>query len=228
MAVTKRNILLIEDEESLCEAISFSLDLEGYNVLTYGSGKTALSEVKLGGFDLIILDVMLPDMNGWDVCKAIREKSDIPIIFLSAKGESTDRIKGLKLGGNDYLSKPFDMEELLLRIEKQIPKDEALESITIATATINFEAFTIDGVKGKTQIPQKEMEVLKLLVNNAGKVVEKNAIQDEVWADKKFPGGRTLDNYISNLRKHIEQNPKQPRYLLTQRGVGYKFEFDEA
>lgn len=227
MALDQNKILLIEDEESLNEAIRFSLELEGYEVSCFFSGKKALLEVNLNAFDLVILDVMLPEMNGWEVCESIRKKSDVPIIFLSAKGESTDKIKGLRLGGNDYLSKPFDMEELLLRIEKQIPKEiESTDQIEIATAKIDFSAYEIDGIQGKVQIPQREMEVLKILVKNAGKVVEKNQLQDQVWTDKKFPGGRTLDNYISNLRKHIEKDPKNPKYLFTQRGVGYKFQYD--
>ena len=178
MTVAANKILLIEDEESLNEAIRFSLELEGYNVSSFFNGKKALQEVKLNAFDLVILDVMLPEMNGWEVCQEIRKTNAVPIIFLSAKGESTDKIKGLKLGGNDYLSKPFDMEELLLRIEKQIPKSSDESSIVkLATATINFNAYEIDGIQGKIQIPQKEMELLKVLYNNAGKVVEKNAIQ---------------------------------------------------
>lgn len=224
----KKRILIIEDEDSLRKALTFSLELEGYTISEFASGKMALQTADFNAFDLIILDVMLPEINGWDVCNSIRKVSQTPIIFLSAKGESTDRIKGLKLGGNDYLSKPFDTEELLLRIEKQLPQDNSLElnSKNLSTALIDFNAYTIDGVNGLVQMPQKEMEVLKLLVLNDNVAVPKSEIQQRVWSEKTFPGGRTLDNYISNLRKQIEINPKKPKFLHTVRGVGYKFTSD--
>lgn len=221
-------ILLIEDEASLREAISFALSMEDYSVVGYASGKKAIEQENVQQYDVIILDVMLPEMNGWDVCKKIRDHSDVPILFLSVKGATTDRIKGLKLGGDDYLSKPFDMEELLLRISKQLPQTEETKDqiLKLATAEIDFQAYTIQGLKGKVQIPHKEMEVLGILYEYEGKAVNKNLIQDRVWREKTFPGGRTLDNYILNLRKHIEHNPKKPKYLLTIRGYGYKLVVD--
>ena len=170
---------------------------------------------------------MLPGVNGIDLCRQIREKSDVPILFLSAKGTTTDRIKGLKSGGNDYLPKPFDLEELLLRVQILVGKSvhESVEKVLIGAHEVNFKSFNLKNIDSskETSLSKKEIALIQLFVEREGEVVSRDEILDKIWGKDQFPTSRTIDNYILNLRKIFEEDPKNPIYFHSIRGVGYKF-----
>lgn len=222
-----RRVCVVEDEESLREMLVLNLQMEGYNVIAYSNGTDAMKafNVKID-FDLIILDVMLPGFSGVDLCRRIRKESQVPILFLSAKGTTADRIEGLKAGGNDYLPKPFDLEELILRaaVLTNSHKQE-LESLIIGPFEINFKTYVVTNTDSKANVDlsKREIELLKLFSENEGEVVSRNEILDKIWGTDQFPTTRTIDNYILNFRKIFEDNPREPRYFHSIRGVGYKF-----
>jgi len=223
-------ICLVEDEESLVELIKFNLDLEGYQVEVYKNGRKAISNVqKIIKSDLVVLDVMLPENSGFDVCKEIRRYSEVPILFLSAKGIAADRIHGLRLGANDYLPKPFDLEELILRIQNLLPSDisakEENETVTIGSKSVNFSSYELSDIKTGEQhvFSKREIELLKLFRESEGVVVSRDEILDKLWGKENFPTSRTIDNYILTFRKIFEPNPRAPIYFHSIRGVGYKF-----
>jgi two-component system, OmpR family, alkaline phosphatase synthesis response regulator PhoP len=223
-------ICVVEDEVSILEMVRMNLELEGYQVQTYTDGKIALDAIQANSdFDLLILDVMLPSMNGLDICKEVRKNSKIPILILSAKGTTTDRIQGLKLGANDYLPKPFDLEELLLRVQNLIGAktelETTLETIEIGQKQIDFSTFLVKDKQNQesTSLSKKEIELLKLFIEKEGKVVSRDEILDRVWGKDSFPTSRTIDNFILNFRKLFEKDPKHPQHFLSIRGVGYKF-----
>ncbi|MCO4814003.1 MAG: response regulator transcription factor [Flavobacteriales bacterium] len=223
-----QRICLVEDEKSIGEIIQLNLELEGYQIIWKNNGNEARAffEEDLN-FDLIILDVMLPGVNGIDLCRQIRDKSKVPILFLSAKGTTTDRIKGLKSGGNDYLSKPFDLEELLLRVQVLVGKNthELLEKVVIGSYELNFKSFNLTHLNSseETSLSKKEIALIQLFVEREGEVVSRDEILDKIWGKDQFPTSRTIDNYILNLRKIFEEDPKNPIYFHSIRGVGYKF-----
>ena len=223
-------ICLVEDEESLVELIKFNLDLEGYHVEVYKNGRKAISNVqRIIKSDLVVLDVMLPENSGFDVCKEIRRFSEVPILFLSAKGIAADRIHGLRLGANDYLPKPFDLEELILRIQNLLPSDmsakEGNETIIIGSKSVNFSSYELSDITTGEQhvFSKREIELLKLFIESEGVVVSRDEILDKLWGKENFPTSRTIDNYILTFRKIFEPNPKAPIYFHSIRGVGYKF-----
>ena len=223
-------ICLVEDEESLVELIKFNLDLEGYQVEVYKNGRKAISNVqKIIKSDLVVLDVMLPENSGFDVCKEIRRYSEVPILFLSAKGIAADRIHGLRLGANDYLPKPFDLEELILRIQNLLPSDisakDGNDTMIIGSKSVNFSSYELSDMKtGEHHVfSKREIELLKLFRESEGVVVSRDEILDKLWGKENFPTSRTIDNYILTFRKIFEPNPKAPIYFHSIRGVGYKF-----
>ena len=222
-----QKICLIEDEKSLSEMIRLNLELDGFQVDIYDNGLIAKNEIeKIGNYDLVILDVMLPQVSGLEICAEIRKISRVPVLFLSAKGTTSDRIAGLKLGGNDYLPKPFDLEELLLRVQILLQKNEItiIDSLTIGTKTVNFVTYEITNtISSEIEIlSKKEVELLKLFSEKTGIVVSRDEILDKIWPDQ-FPTSRTIDNYILAFRKIFEQDPKNPVHFHSIRGVGYKF-----
>jgi two-component system alkaline phosphatase synthesis response regulator PhoP len=225
-------ICLVEDEQSLRDTISLNLELEGYAVEAYADG--ALSQQLFTGpihFDLIILDVMLPHVSGFDLCKEIRKHSAVPILFLSAKGTTADRVAGLKLGANDYLVKPFDLEELLLKIQILINGSVQIEPPTqnlIGDKKVDFNSFELRDAAGELlhTFTKREVQLLELFVEKEGKVISRNEILDRLWGSEQIPTSRTIDNYILNFRKLFEADPKNPRYFHSIRGVGYKFTRD--
>jgi len=222
-------IYLVEDEKSLADLIRFNLEMEGYTVNVFENGLTAFNAVpKLAQADLVILDVMLPEKSGFEICSELRKVAAVPILFLSAKGTTDDRIQGLKLGANDYLPKPFDLEELLLRVSiltKNTDKSTGLIEFTIAGQTINFESYEVKSKSNYqlTTLSKKEIELLKLFIENENKVISRDEILDRLWGKDQFPTARTIDNYILAFRKLFEQDPKNPHYFHSIRGVGYKF-----
>lgn len=228
----KASILLVEDEENLKEALKLNLELEGYEITAADNGSAALKAVKNEYFDLIILDIMLPEMDGIAVCENIRiQNNDVPILFLSAKNSSADRVQGLKKGGDDYMTKPFNLEELLLRVDKLIVKSKKMKDkgsvpneYRFGENVIDFSAQECSGKGGqKYELSKKEMMLLRLLIENKGEVVTRERILRVVWGYNVYPTTRTIDNFILNFRKYFEQDSRNSRYFHSVRGVGYKF-----
>ena len=228
----KGSILLVEDEENLHEALKLNLELEGYGVSSAFDGAAALKAIANEYFDLLILDIMLPEMDGLAVTESIRiSNNEIPILILSAKNTSADRVSGLKKGADDYLTKPFNLEELLLRVHKLIDKNKKLqdrnsvdEQYQFGPNTIDFKAQEAISVTGeRIQLSKKETMLLKLLIENKNEVVPRVKILQTVWGYQVYPTTRTIDNFILNFRKYFETDSRNPRYFHSVRGVGYKY-----
>ena len=226
------SVLLVEDEENLHDALKLNLELEGYSVTSVMDGAAALTAVENEYFDLIIMDVMLPELDGVSVTETIRiSNNDVPILMLSAKNSSADRVLGLKKGADDYLTKPFNLEELLLRVHKLINKNKKLQDKTTLGDTYSFGGGAIDfkaqeatDNKGqKIQLSKKETMLLKLLIENKNEVVPREKILQSVWGYNVYPTTRTIDNFILNFRKYFEEDSRNPRYFHSVRGVGYKY-----
>jgi two-component system alkaline phosphatase synthesis response regulator PhoP len=228
----KPSILLAEDEENLHEALKLNLELEGYEVTSAFTGSQALQKIEGEYFDLLILDVMLPDVDGISITETIRvQNNSVPILILSAKNASSDRVLGLKKGADDYLTKPFNLEELLLRVQKLIEKNKKMQdkdsvgdTYLFGGHTIDFnaqEAVTKDGQR--IQLSKKEAMLLKLLIENKNDVVPREKILQTVWGYNVYPTTRTIDNFILNFRKYFEEDSRNPRYFHSVRGVGYKY-----
>lgn len=229
-----KKICLIEDEASLSDLIKMNLEIDGYHVETIVHGTEAfLRASEMETFDLVILDVMLPEVSGLTICKEIRKSAKVPILFLSAKGTTQDRIAGLKLGANDYLPKPFDLEELLLRVQVLIEGVDDLQAapvkMTIGKWVIDFTTFQVKNSEtNKVQdLSKREIDLLKLFNDRRGLVVSREEILDNLWGNDQFPTARTIDNYILVFRKIFEDDPKNPQYFHSIRGVGYKFTLDD-
>lgn len=224
-------ICVVEDENSIAEMIRLNLELEGYHVTHFDHGLVAKNAFQNKmEFDLIILDVMLPGVNGVDLCREIRKTSSTPVLFLSAKGTTTDRIDGLKAGGNDYLPKPFDLEELLLRVAvlTSRTKTEDQEIIQIGSYSVNTKTFEVRDNESENviDISKREIALLQLFHEKNNEVIPRSEILDRVWGKDQFPTSRTIDNYILNFRKIFEKDPKSPQFFHSIRGVGYKFTGD--
>jgi two-component system alkaline phosphatase synthesis response regulator PhoP len=231
-AAHKTTILLVEDEQNLHEALKLNLELEGYTITSAYDGSAALESLQNEYFDLIILDVMLPEMDGITVAETIRiSNNEVPILILSAKNSSADRVLGLKKGADDYLTKPFNLEELLLRVNKLINKNKKIQdkstvgnSYSFGNNLIDFkaqEAVTRTG--SKIQLSKKETMLLKLLIENKNEVVPREKILQSVWGYNVYPTTRTIDNFILNFRKYFEDDSRNPRFFHSVRGVGYKY-----
>ena len=223
---------MVEDEENLQEALKLNLELEGYSVTGVYDGAEALKTVQQEYFNLIILDVMLPEIDGITVCETIRlQNPDIPILILSAKNSSADRILGLKKGADDYLTKPFNLEELLLRVNKLIKKSERISAkqplpdvYEFGKNKIDFKALEGSTFEGKqVTLTKKEVMLLKLLIENKSEVVTREKILQAVWGYNVYPTTRTIDNFILNFRKYFEEDSRNPRHFHSVRGIGYKF-----
>lgn len=225
-------ILVVDDEVHIVELIKYNLENNGYRVLTAYNGRDALKAADENEIDLIILDLMLPEIDGLDICKTLKRKdntSDIPIIMLTAKGEEFDKILGLELGADDYITKPFSVKELIARI-KVILRRFSMESrdddiITIDDISINNDKHEVKKNGEKLDLTFKEFEILKLLVINKGKVLTRDSLLDRVWG-YEYPGRtRTMDVHIRHLRQKLEDDDRNPRYIETIRGIGYKFNY---
>ena len=232
MKETKATILLVEDEENLHEALKLNLEMEGYEVVSAFAGNEALKKIGNEYFDLIIMDIMLPDMDGISITETVRvNNNDVPILILSAKNSSYDRVLGLKKGADDYLTKPFNLEELLLRVDKLIDKSKKMqvkESIgdvyEFGNNQIDFkaqDALTWNGQR--VELSKKEAMLLKLLIENKGDVVTREKILQVVWGYNVYPTTRTIDNFILSFRKYFEEDSRNPKHFHSVRGVGYKY-----
>jgi two-component system alkaline phosphatase synthesis response regulator PhoP len=223
-------ILLVEDEMALLETLRLNLELEGYHITVATDGRQALKAFKEARFDLILLDLMLPGIDGLTVCQSIRlENAHVPILMLTARSTTQDKIEGLKTGADDYLTKPFNLEELLLRISNLIRRTQRnelglLKSYVINNRQVDFasqEIITPDNQKIK--LTRKETLLLRLLVEKRNQVVSREQILQTVWGYDIYPSTRTIDNFIVNFRKYFENDPSQPQFFISVRGVGYKF-----
>ena len=222
-------ILLVEDEENIRDVVKLNLEIEGYEVVETDNGKEAVRLSQEQHFDLLVLDVMLPEMNGFEVCEQVRlSNHETPIIFLTAKDSAQDRIAGLKKGADDYLTKPFTLEELLLRVQKLLKRSnkqaaEEAEMYRFGKYEVNFSNFEAIGNQGLFTMTKKESMLFKLLVERKNEVVSRNQILQFVWGYDVFPSTRTIDNFILSFRKYFEEDPHNPKHFLSIRGVGYKF-----
>jgi two-component system alkaline phosphatase synthesis response regulator PhoP len=232
MNPSKPSILLVEDEENLHESLKLNLELEGYQVTSAYDGAAAMKAVQNEYFDLLILDVMIPEIDGFTVTQNIRlSNTEVPILILSAKDTGADRVMGLKKGADDYLTKPFNLEELLLRVQKLIQKNKKLQDRSSLGDTYQFGGHTIDfkaqeattATGERIQLSKKEAMLLKLLIENKNEVVPREKILQSVWGYNVYPTTRTIDNFILNFRKYFEEDSRNPRYFHSVRGVGYKY-----
>jgi len=224
-------ILIIEDDKNIAMALEDDLTFEGYNVESVTDGKTGLVAAKENEFDLIILDIMLPELNGFEVCKELR-KSNIhtPIIMLTAKSQEIDKVVGLELGADDYVTKPFSPRELLARVKAILRRNhqlnQSIETVKFGNVELNFK--TYEAVKKGKQITLTALEfsLLHFFIKKKNEVLSRDLILDEIWGKDVFVSSRTVDTHIANLRKKIEDNPANPKYIIGVRGVGYKFCFE--
>lgn len=222
-------ILVVEDEEALSEPLAFLLGREGFEVQVVDNGTDAVAEFEHTGADLVLLDVMLPGQSGMEVCKQIRVTSAVPIIMLTAKDSEIDKVLGLELGADDYVTKPYSSRELVARIRAVLRRradveEPAGQSIEGGPVRMDIErhVVTVDGEN--VSMPLKEFELLEMLLRNAGRVLTRSQLIDRVWGSDYVGDTKTLDVHIKRLRSKIEPDPSHPRYVVTVRGLGYKFE----
>ncbi|MGE4018124.1 MAG: response regulator transcription factor [Pyrinomonadaceae bacterium] len=223
-------VLLVEDEEGLILTLTDRLRSEGFEVLSANDGEKGLDAAASQTFDLILLDVMLPKRNGYDVCRDLRQRGiGTPILMLTAKGETIDKVVGLKLGADDYLTKPFEFIELLARIEALLRRSPANADGQLADAfrfgdiTVDFKRATVMKADSPLELSAMEFKLLQYLIANRGLVHSRDHLLDEVWGYDAMPTTRTVDVHIAWLRQKLEQNPRKPRFILTVHGMGYKF-----
>lgn len=224
------NILVVDDEKEIRELVEIYLTNEGYKVFTVENGIEALKIVKKEDIKLVILDVMLPDIDGINICKSIREAKDMPIIMLSAKREDKDKILGILTGADDYVAKPFNPLELMVRVKAQlrryIKEDISKESneVTVGNLSVNFNKFKVMVNDKEVKLTPKEFGILKLLINNRGRVFSSKAIYEEVWNEEFLNGDGTIMTHIKNLREKLGDDRRSPIYIKTVWGVGYKID----
>lgn len=228
----KGNILLVEDEENLHETIKMNLEMEDYSVTSAFTGTDALKAIANEYFDLLILDIMLPGIDGISITESVRVKNmDVPILILSAKSTGADRVLGLKKGADDYLTKPFNLEELLLRVEKLVEKNKKIQDketvgdvYEFGGNKVDFKALTAITWDNKSvELSKKEAMLLKLLIENKNEVVAREKILQVVWGYNVYPNTRTIDNFILSYRKYFEKDSRNPQHFHSIRGVGYKY-----
>jgi two-component system response regulator RegX3 len=222
-------VLVVEDEESFQEALSHLLRREGYEVSVAGTGPDALHQFERHGADLVLLDLMLPGLSGTEVCRTIRQRSTVPVIMLTARDSEVDKVVGLELGADDYVTKPFSARELVARVRAVLRRrgdgDDLLPStLEAGPVRMDVDRHTVS-VRGDTiSLPLKEFELLELLLRNAGRVLTRGQLIDRVWGADYVGDTKTLDVHVKRLRAKVEEEPSLPRHLVTVRGLGYKFE----
>lgn len=227
-----KNILIVEDEKTIAEILLFNIKKNGFDATAVYDGKSGLDEALSGKYDLILLDLMLPVMDGFEVCKKVREVNDTPIIMLTAREEEADKVMGLELGADDYMTKPFSINELLSRIKANIRRfsnEMVTRKITdnvikAGALTIDNESYEVTKGEAKLDLTKKEYEVIAFLAKNMGKVYSREQLMEEIWGYDGFYGDmRTVDVTIARLRKKLEDNPALPEYIQTKKGIGYFF-----
>ncbi|MER7331084.1 MULTISPECIES: response regulator transcription factor [unclassified Micromonospora] len=223
-------VLVVEDEESFSDALSYMLRKEGFEVSVAATGPSALTEFDRTGADIVLLDLMLPEMSGTEVCRQLRQRSHVPIIMVTARDSEIDKVVGLEIGADDYVTKPYSPRELVARIRAVLRRQstEVAESgaPTLAAGPVRMDierhVVTVDGAP--VQLPLKEFELLELLLRNAGRVLTRGQLIDRVWGADYVGDTKTLDVHVKRLRSKIEPEPSAPRFIVTVRGLGYKFE----
>jgi two-component system alkaline phosphatase synthesis response regulator PhoP len=231
--MTQKHILLVEDEIGLAETLKFNLECDGFTVQLVHDGLTATGYLSTISYDAVILDVMLPEVDGYQICKQFRQTNkQTPVIFLTARGNSAERIQGLKLGANDYLPKPFEYDELLLRIRNLIQNHQKIERDGESNMMfkfgvncyIHFNTMQAQGVNGAMlNLSKLEFQMMKFFILNKERVVTREEIYIWGYKNNEIPNSRTLDNFIVALRKYFEANPSKPKHIISVRGMGYKF-----
>jgi two-component system response regulator RegX3 len=223
-------VLVVEDEESFSDAISYMLRKEGFEVSVAATRTSALTEFDRTGADIVLLDLMLPEMSGTEVCRQLRQKSNVPIIMVTARDSEIDKVVGLEIGADDYVTKPYSPRELVARIRavlrRQTGETTEAQTPTLAAGPVRMDVerhvVTVDG--DAVQLPLKEFELLELLLRNAGRVLTRGQLIDRVWGADYVGDTKTLDVHVKRLRSKIEPEPSTPRFIVTVRGLGYKFE----
>ncbi len=222
-----KRILVIDDEPEMLTGLEDNLSYEGYAVLTARDGPDGLAKAQRELPDLIILDIMMPSMSGWDVCRELRKKGvHVRIIMLTARGQEVDTVVGLELGADDYVTKPFSVRELLARVRAVLRRPgrrSDVESFSFGSVRIDFKRCI--AVKGNRRIPltKKELEIMKYFIEHKGEALARDRMLDEIWGYERFPTTRTVDNHILKLRQKLEDDPENPRFIRTVHGIGYKF-----
>ncbi len=224
--MSEQRILVIEDEPDLLRGLELNLKAEGYSVLTAARGDTAVEQALRERPELVLLDIMLPGMNGLDVCRELRKKGfDAPIIMLTAKAEEVDRVVGLEIGADDYITKPFGVRELVARIRARLRKHpaESGSRLRFGQAEVDFARHEAWHKGKRVELTGKELEVLRRLAQHRGEIVTRDRLLEEVWGYETYPTTRTVDNHILRLRQKLEEDPSDPRFILSIYGEGYKF-----
>ena len=222
-------VLVVEDEESFSEALAFMLRKEGFEVGVAGTGPDAVTLFDQSGADVVLLDLMLPGMSGTEVCRALRQRSHVPIIMVTAKDSEVDKIVGLELGADDYVTKPFSSRELVARIRAVMrrsaePEELLPQTLAAGPVRMDVERHVVSVNGDQVALPLKEFELLEMLLRNAGRVLTRGQLIDRVWGSDYVGDGKTLDVHVKRLRAKIEENPADPVHLVTVRGLGYKLE----
>ena len=222
-------ILVVEDEVSFSDPLSYLLKKEGYDVCVAETGPAALEEFERGGADLVLLDLMLPGLSGVDVCRSLRQRSSVPIIMLTAKDSEIDKVVGLEIGADDYVTKPYSSRELLARIKAVLRRhteqdDLSPTAIEVGPVRMDVERHVVTVGGEPTPLPLKEFELLEMLLRNSGRVLTRMQLIDRVWGSDYVGDTKTLDVHIKRLRAKVEPDPGNPRHIVTVRGLGYKFE----
>ena len=223
-------VLVVEDEESFSDALSYMLRKEGFEVSVAATGTSALTQFDRTGADIVLLDLMLPEMSGTEVCRQLRQRSAVPIIMVTARDSEIDKVVGLEIGADDYVTKPYSPRELVARIRavlrRQTTDAAEISAPTLAAGPVRMDVerhvVTVDG--DSVQLPLKEFELLELLLRNAGRVLTRGQLIDRVWGADYVGDTKTLDVHVKRLRSKVEPEPSTPRYIVTVRGLGYKFE----
>ncbi|MCP4213643.1 MAG: response regulator transcription factor [bacterium] len=224
-----QKILIVEDDKTIIEGIEDTLLFHDFQVFTAGTGREGVQLFRERDPDLVILDVMLPGVDGFEVCKKIKQlEPDVPVIMLTARSREVDKLLGFELGVDDYVTKPFSLKELVARIKAVLNRSRKKSKkqtplVTIGTAEINFKNFTITRNGVEQALSPKECKILKLFVANPDEVIDRNRVIDAVWGDEYYPSPRTIDNFILKLRTKIEEDLKSPKHIITVHGAGYKF-----
>jgi DNA-binding response OmpR family regulator len=226
--MNRKVILIVEDDPNIRLGLEDNLELEGYKVLTAPDGVKGLKSALEHEIDLLLLDIMLPGMNGYEICRKVKaEKPELPVIILTARGSEMDKVAGLDIGADDYLTKPFSLPELLARIRaafRRIRKDpEPLTNFSYDNVFLDFRNFQAFFKNSEVSMTNKEFEIMAYLINHENKVIHRHDLLNEVWGYEEMPTTRTVDNFILNLRKKLEENPSKPKNIISVRSIGYKF-----
>ncbi len=228
-------VLVVEDEESFSDALSYMLRKEGFEVSVAPTGTSALTEFDRTGADIVLLDLMLPEMSGTEVCRQLRSRSHVPIIMVTARDSEIDKVVGLEIGADDYVTKPYSPRELVARIRavlrRQVgadPAETGAPTLTAGPVRMDVERHVVTVSGALVPLPLKEFELLEMLLRNAGRVLTRGQLIDRVWGADYVGDTKTLDVHVKRLRSKIEPEPSTPRYIVTVRGLGYKFEPDRT